>query len=171
MHLKGDMLTILTFIWLAGMLVMAVYGIISYIILDRRLAKALKIDDNVYRSNRINTLFVMGFVHPRIYIPCFLDNASMRYVTAHEKCHIARRDYIVKAVSFVLLCIHWFNPLIWAAFFLMGKDMEMSCDEMVVEKMLRAEKNGFRDTLKVNKDYSYALLCCASSGRFSWHRQ
>ena len=165
-HLKGDMLTILTFIWLAGMLVMAVYGIISYIILDRRLAKALKIDDNVYRSNKINIPFVMGFVHPRIYIPCFLDNASMRYVTAHEKCHIARRDYIVKAVSFVLLCIHWFNPLIWAAFFLMGKDMEMSCDEMVVEKMLRAEKNGFRDTLKVNKDYSYALLCCASSGRF-----
>ncbi len=164
--LKGDMLTILTFIWLAGVLVMAVYGIISYIILDRRIAKALKIDDNVYRSNRINTPFVMGFVHPRIYIPCFLDNASMRYVTAHEKCHIARRDYIIKAVSFVLLCIHWFNPLIWAAFFLMGKDMEMSCDELVVEKMLRAEKNGFRDILKINKDYSYALLCCASSGRF-----
>lgn len=160
---RGNMVKGLTFVWLVGMTVMAAYGIVSYIILNRKLEKALKLEDRVYRSDRIDTPFVMGFVNPKIYIPCFLDNASIGYVVAHEKCHIRRRDYIVKAAAFVLLCVHWFNPLVWAAFFLMGKDMEMSCDEMVVETF---EKNSSDDILKINKDYSYALLCCASAGRF-----
>lgn len=152
-----------TFIWLSGVAVMLVYGIISYVILDRKLKKALKIEDNVYRSNRIDTPFVMGFVHPRIYVPCFLDNTSLGYVIEHERCHISRRDYIVKAAAFLLLCVHWFNPLIWAAFILMGKDMEMSCDELVLNKL---NSQGADEVIKNQKDYSYALLCCASAGRF-----
>ena len=154
---------VITFIWLSGVAVMLVYGIISYAILDRKLKKALKIEDNVYRSNRIDTPFVMGFVHPRIYVPCFLDNTSLGYVIEHERCHISRRDYIVKAAAFLLLCVHWFNPLIWAAFILMGKDMEMSCDELVLKKL---NSQGADEVIKNQKDYSYALLCCASAGRF-----
>ena len=154
---------IAAFAWAAGVIVMAVYGGVSYVLLQRKLKKALKIGDNVYRSDKINTPFVMGIVHPRIYVPCFLDKSALEYVLLHERCHIKRHDYIVKMVSFVLLCLHWFNPLIWLAFHLMGKDMEMSCDEMVVEKMNVKHDT---DTSKINKDYSYALLSCASAGRF-----
>lgn len=154
---------IAAFAWAAGVIVMAVYGGASYVLLQRKLKKALKISDNVYRSDKINTPFVMGIMHPRIYVPCFLDKSALEYVLLHERCHIKRHDYIVKMVSFVLLCIHWFNPLIWLAFHLMGKDMEMSCDEMVVEKMNVKHDT---DKSKINKDYSYALLSCASAGRF-----
>ncbi len=154
---------IITFIWLSGAAVMLVYGIISYVMLDRRLKRALRIEDNVYRSNRIDTPFVMGLVHPRIYVPCFLDNTSLGYVIEHERCHISRHDYIVKVAAFGLLCVHWFNPLIWAAFILMGKDMEMSCDELVLKRL---NSQGADETVKNQKDYSYALLCCASAGRF-----
>ena len=156
------MTAIVAFAWAAGVIVMAAYGAASYVLLQKKLKKALKIGDNVYRSDKINTPFVMGIVHPRIYVPCFLDKSALEYVLLHERCHIKRHDYIVKMVSFVLLCLHWFNPLIWLAFHLMGKDMEMSCDEMVVEKMnVKHDK----DTSKINKDYSYALLSCASAGR------
>lgn len=154
---------IAAFAWAAGVIVMAMYGGASYVLLQRKLKKALKIGDNVYRSDKINTPFVMGIVHPRIYVPCFLDKSALEYVLLHERCHIKRHDYIVKMVSFVLLCIHWFNPLIWLAFHLMGKDMEMSCDEMVVEKMNVKHDT---DTSRINKDYSYALLSCAAAGRF-----
>lgn len=160
---NGGWAKIITFVWLSGGAVMLVYGIISYVILDGKLKKALKIEDNVYRSNRIDTPFVMGLVHPRIYVPCFLDNTSLGYVIEHERCHILRHDYIVKAAAFGLLCVHWFNPLIWAAFILMGKDMEMSCDELVLKRL---NSQGADEAAKNQKDYSYALLCCASAGRF-----
>lgn len=160
---NGGWLMIITFVWLSGAAVMLVYGIISYAILNGKLKKALKIEDNVYRSNRIDTPFVMGLMHPRIYVPCFLDNTSLGYVIEHERCHILRHDYIVKAAAFGLLCVHWFNPLIWAAFILMGRDMEMSCDELVLKRL---NSQGADEAVKNQKDYSYALLCCASAGRF-----
>lgn len=161
--MAGSAVRLLVLVWLSGVLVMAVYGALSYTVLKCRLGKALRIQEDVYRSDRISTPFVIGIISPKIYIPCFLDNTSAKYVIMHEKCHIRRRDYIVKLFAFTLLAIHWFNPLVWTAFVCMGRDMEMSCDESVVARM---DSSGNKEVSAANKAYSYALLNCASAGRF-----
>ena len=161
-------LTILSLIWLGVMVIMLVYSIISYVIMSRRLRDALW-EEGVYRSDRIASPFVFGLIKPRIYIPDYLDNNAAEYVLLHEQYHIKRRDYLVKALSFLLLCIHWFNPLVWAAFYMMGRDMEMSCDEAVLDRMA-AEQKLFKNGMtkpEVVKGYAYALVDCASRGNFN----
>ena len=161
-------LTMLTLIWLAVMEIMLVYSIISYVIMSRRLRDAMW-DEGVYRSDSIVSPFVFGLIKPRIYIPDYLDNNAAEYVLLHEQYHIIRRDYLVKAFAFLLLCIHWFNPLVWAAFYMMGRDMEMSCDEAVLDRMAAEQKllkNGMTKP-EVVKGYAYALVDCASRGNFN----
>lgn len=161
-------LTMLTLIWLAVMVIMLVYSIVSYVIMSRRLRDALW-EEGVYRSDRIASPFVFGLIKPCIYIPDYLDNNAAEYVLLHEQYHIKRRDYLVKALAFLLLCIHWFNPLVWAAFYMMGRDMEMSCDEAVLGQMELEQKllkNGMTKP-EVVKGYAYALVDCASHGNFN----
>ena len=163
-------LTMLTLIWLSVMAIMLVYSIISYVIMSRRLRDALW-EDDAYRSDRIASPFVFGLIKPHIYIPDYLDNNAAEYVLLHEQYHIIRRDYLVKAFAFLLLCIHWFNPLVWAAFYMMGRDMEMSCDEAVLDRMAAEQKLLKKGMTKpeVVKGYAYALVDCASHGSFnSW---
>ena len=92
-----------------------------------------KFSDNTYYCDKISTPFIFGITAPRIYIPKGTDNAYLEYIIAHEKYHLKRKDYIIKAFAYLLLCIHFFNPLCYVAFRLMNKDMEMSCDEKVIE--------------------------------------
>lgn len=165
----GHWVKVLMIIWLVGMTIMLVYGIVSYIIMAGKLRNAVWKENNVYCSGMIDAPFVFGLVHPRIYLPDFLETGALEYVLLHENYHIRRLDYIVKPVAFVLLCIHWFNPLVWAAFYIMGRDMEMSCDEAVLARMVTEQKcvkNG-KTELEVVKGYSYALLSCASQGSFN----
>ncbi len=161
-------LTIIALIWLAVMVIMLVYSIVSYVIMSRRLRDSVW-EEGVYRSERIVSPFVFGMIKPRIYIPDYLDSNAAEYVLLHEQYHIKRRDYLVKALSFLLLCIHWFNPLVWAAFYMMGRDMEMSCDEAVLGQMESEQKllkNGMTKP-EVVKGYAYALVDCASHGSFN----
>ena len=161
-------LTILSLIWLTVMVIMLVYNIVSYAILSRRLSDALW-EDYAYRSDCIASPFVFGLIKPRIYIPDYLDNEAAEYVLIHEQYHINRRDYLVKALAFLLLCIHWFNPLVWAAFYMVGRDMEMSCDEAVLDRMA-AEQKLFKNGMtkpEVVRGYAYALVDCASQGKFN----
>ena len=164
-HSINTLLGILAVIWLAGATVMIVYGVVSYLTLAWKLRKAVRVSgkENVYRSERIGTPFVMGIIKPVIYIPDYLEGDDAEYVLLHEECHIKRHDYTVKPAAFILLCIHWFNPLIWVAFYAMNKDMEMSCDEKVIAQ----NSAGFDDdSSRICKEYSYALLKCASTGHF-----
>lgn len=122
-------------IWAAVLLLLVTYSIISYQKLRRRTACSICLKDNIYVADHLDTAFVMGFLAPRIYLPSGLSDPEQRFVIAHEKTHIRRRDYWVKAAVFFITCVHWFNPLAWAAFYLMGKDMEMSCDEAVLGQL------------------------------------
>lgn len=122
-------------IWAAVLLLLVTYSIISYQKLRRRTACSVCLKDNIYVADHLDTAFVMGFLEPRIYLPSGLSDPEQRFVIAHEKTHIRRRDYWVKAAVFFITCVHWFNPLAWAAFYLMGKDMEMSCDEAVLGQL------------------------------------
>lgn len=167
----GDfsILKLAAIVWIIGTAVMLVYGIAAYIVMAKKVRNAIWSERNVYHSDRITSPFVFGFVHPRIYMPSFIESGASEYVMLHENYHIQRHDYIVKPLAFVLLCIHWFNPLVWAAFYVMGRDMEMSCDEAVIGKMIN-EQTRITDGMsecEVVKRYSYALLNCASHGKFN----
>lgn len=126
-------LVILSFIWLAGIALLLSYGLVSYFRLKYRLCMAIPVQENFYETDRIKTAFVLGFVHPKVYLPVGLSRQEIDYIIKHEQTHIRRRDYIVKLLGFIAVCVHWFNPVIWFSYFLAMEDMELSCDESVLK--------------------------------------
>ena len=146
---------ILTLIWLAGMVLLLAYSLVSLLRLRRRLVGAVQLEDNIYLADHIPSPFVMGLFRPKIYLPSTLTETERGYILRHEQYHLRRRDHLVKFLSFLALCIHWFNPLVWAAFILSGKDMEMSCDEAVVRELGE----------DIRADYSASLLSLATGRR------
>lgn len=122
-------------VWMAGVLAMVLYTVVSCVMLRRKLLTATLLRDNIYLADEITSPFVMGLFRPEIYLPSSLEEREQPYILAHEQHHISRFDHIVKPLAFTALCLHWFNPLVWCAFLLAGKDMEMSCDEAVIRKM------------------------------------
>lgn len=145
---------LLTGIWMAGVLALLIWALISYLSLRRKMRTAVLLEGNVFQSEHVRSPFILGLLRPRIYIPYALDDTALRCVLAHERCHLKRGDHMVKAFSFALLVIHWFNPLCWLAFYLMSRDMEMSCDEKVLSH------GGSK------KEYSTVLLSFAANRRF-----
>ena len=142
-------------IWLLGIAAMAIYSAVSYVLLRRKLVGSLLLRDNIYLADGIGSPFVMGFIRPKIYRPSALSEQEQGYIILHEQHHIRRGDHIIKALAFIALCIHWFNPLVWMAFVLSSKDMEMSCDEAVVKKLGEG----------IRADYSASLLSLATGRR------
>ena len=122
-------------VWLAGLVVMLVYGIVSFFVLKRKMKAAKHAEANIYEAENIKSPFVLGVLSPKIFLPAGLSGHERRYILLHEQTHIRRRDHIVKFVAYFALCLHWFNPFAWLAFALMCADMEMSCDERVVKEL------------------------------------
>lgn len=142
-------------IWLLGLAVLLASALIGLLRLKKQLQDAALCQDNIFISSKIDTAFVMGIFCPRIYLPSILSDAEQNYILLHERTHIRRLDHIVKLISFFALCVHWFNPFVWAAFFLSGKDMEMSCDEAVIKRLGN----------DVKRNYSSSLLTLATGRR------
>ena len=142
-------------IWIAGMVVMAVISIVNYVRLRRDLRFAVRMEGNVWQCETVRSPFLVGLINPRIYLPYGLDNQTQEYILAHERYHLKRFDYIVKLFAYTLLTIYWFNPLCHLAFRLMNRDMEMSCDEEVLNR------NNIPTT-----QYSLSLLTIATNRRF-----
>lgn len=134
-------------LWLTGFLVMLTYSVISYLRLKRRIRTATWVSRQIYESDEISSPFVCGFLKPAIYLPVGLGGRDKDYVLRHERAHLERFDHLVKPLAFMLLSIHWFNPLMWLAFRLMGRDMEMCCDERVIRHMGRAETADYGSAL------------------------
>lgn len=124
-----------TYIWLFGIAVMLIYSLVSIVLLKCRLQSAIHNKGNLYEADNLKTPFVIGLFSPKIYIPAGLSDEERRYIVLHEQIHIRRHDHVVKMFSYLVLCLHWFNPLVWIAFILMGADMEMSCDERVIKEL------------------------------------
>ena len=142
-------------VWLVGMAAMALYLAGSYVRLRVRLRTAVRLEDGVWESEQAPSPFVLGFIRPRIYLPFGLDRGSRDYVLAHERTHIRHRDHWVKPLAFLLLAVYWFNPLLWAAYILLCRDMEYACDEAVLRDLEEPDKRA----------YSQALLNCAGPRR------
>ncbi len=142
-------------LWLLGIATLVIYGMVSLIRMRVKLKNANCEKDNIYQSDKVTTPFVLGLIQPKIYLPASLSESEKEYILLHEQTHIKRFDHIIRFISYIVLCIHWFNPLVWIAFWLSGKDMEMSCDELVISKLGQY----------VKKDYSQSLLNLATGRR------
>jgi beta-lactamase regulating signal transducer with metallopeptidase domain len=144
-----------TYVWLIGAVIMMIYGVVSYVLLKHKMRTAVRVEENIYEADNIQSPFVLGIIPPKIYIPLSLAISERSYIILHERTHIRRKDYIVKFAAYFILCLHWFNPLAWVAFLLMGVDMEMSCDECVLKELGGDTK----------KEYSMLLLSMATDRR------
>lgn len=138
---------LLSVIWISGIAVMLIYALISYLRLRKAVFAAVKISDRVWICDEIDTPFILGIFNPRIYIPSGLNGDARKYVLEHEYAHLARFDHIWKPLSFLILAVHWFNPMCWIAYILFGRDVELACDEKAVKDMSKDDKVGYTTTL------------------------
>lgn len=142
-------------LWIVGMIVMLLYTAISYLRLCRKVDTAVLYRDNIYQSEKVSSPFVLGIIKPRIYLPFKLHRQDLEHVVAHEQAHIRRKDHWWKPFGFLLLTLHWFNPLMWLAYVLLCRDIELACDEKVIKKLDNEQR----------ADYTQALVACSVNRR------
>lgn len=142
-------------IWLVGIFALLLYTVISYVRLKKKIGTAVLYKDNIFQSENVISPFVLGIIKPKIYLPFNMTDSDMENVVAHEQAHIKRKDHLWKPLGFLLLTIHWFNPLMWVGYIMLCKDIELACDEKVVKNL---------DT-EQRADYSKALLSCSVNRR------
>lgn len=147
-----NMIPPLSVIWLLGAAALLCYGVVTYWRLKQRIGTGIRLENNVYQCELIDSPCVVGIIRPKIYLPYGLSQSEKTYILKHEQIHIKRFDHLLKLLAFLTLCIHWFNPLVWISFLLMSRDMEMSCDESVLRSL----------GSDIKKDYSSSLLSFAA---------
>ena len=146
---------VLAGIWLFGIVALFLYSAVSYCRLRRKVCEAVILRDNIYQSENVCSPFVLGIIRPKIYLPYHMDSREVGHVIAHEQTHIRRKDHWWKPLGFLLLTIHWFNPLMWLSYVLLCRDIELACDEKVIGKMGNAQR----------ADYTQALVACSVDRR------
>lgn len=152
---ESALIPALTAAWISGMAFLALYTAASYIRLRRSVSTAVLLRDNVFQSENVSSPFVLGLAEPKIYLPFEEMGVDMAHVIAHEEAHILRRDHWWKALGFVLAAVHWFNPLVWTAYILLCRDVELACDERVIKELDSGQR----------ADYTQALLSCSTGRR------
>ena len=146
---------ILSIIWVIGVVGMLLYSTISYFGVKRKISTAVLLRDNIFQSENVVSPFVLNLIRPKIYLPFDINEQNISHVIAHEQTHICRKDHLWKPFGFLLLAIHWFNPLMWLGYVFLCRDIELACDEKVIKEMNREQK----------ADYSQALLTCSVNRR------
>lgn len=142
-------------IWIVGMVALLIYTVISYVKVKRKIGTAILLRDNIYQSENVVSPFVLGIIKPKIYLPFNMNEKDMEHVVAHEMAHIRRKDHLWKPLGFILLTLHWFNPLMWLGYVLLCRDIELACDEKVIKELDHDAR----------ADYSQALLTCSVNRR------
>ena len=144
---EQPVIPVVAYIWILGMFGIVCYSILSFVRLKRKLVGAVKCGENVWMSDYVSSSFVMGLFKPQIYLWSGLSKEEKGFVIAHEETHIRRCDHLIKLFFYLVLTMHWFNPMVWLSYFLCMKDMEMSCDESVMKKMGDGERADYSQTL------------------------
>ena len=150
-----QILSVGSILWLIGVIVLLGYAVYSYLRVRRQVSEAIWLRENLWICDQVKSPFILGLFRPKIYLSSGMEEAQFPYVIAHEQAHLKRGDQWWKPLGFVLLMIHWFNPLVWAAYILFCRDLELACDESAVRDL----------TLEERKSYSYALLSCSMQRR------
>lgn len=143
-------------VWLAGAAAMLGYALLSWLLLRRRLFDAVRVESGVWEHPSVRSPFLLGWLRPRIYLPCGVGEPARSFILCHERTHLRRGDHIVKPICWAALSLHWFNPAAWLAFLLLSRDMEAACDQGVIRRLGPACK----------QDYSSALLAVAAGRKF-----
>lgn len=151
----NNIMTILTIVWTIGILLLVAYTVISYRRLHREIDTAVHYRDNIFQSENVSSPFVLGIINPRIYLPFSMNEQDLEHVVAHEQAHIHRKDHWWKPLGFLLLTIYWFNPLMWLAYVLLCRDIELACDEKVIKELGNEQR----------ADYTQALVACSVNRR------
>lgn len=149
------LIPILSIVWIAGIVIMLIYTAISYLSVKRKIGTAILLRGNIFQSESVVSPFVLGIIKPKIYLPFNMNEQDMEHVIAHEQAHIRRKDHWWKPLGFLILTVHWFNPLMWLGYVLLCRDIELACDEKVVKELNTEQK----------ADYSQALLTCSVNRR------
>lgn len=150
-----ELMTVLAWLWMAGMLLLLGYALVSALLLRRRVAEAAHVEGKIWQCDHLDTPFIFGIFRPRIYLPSDLPASARNSVLAHERAHLARKDHWWKPLGFILLAVYWFHPLTWLAYVLFCRDLELACDERAIRNLDGAGR----------KDYSLALLTCSVDRR------
>ena len=148
---RADAADFISWVWIMGVVGLVAYAVISFLLLRRRVTEAAHLREEVYVCDKVDTPFLLGLVRPRIYLPPTLSEKQISYVVAHERAHKKRLDHIWKPLGFCMLIVHWFNPVVWIAYVLLCRDMELACDEKVICGM----------SMRDRKAYSHTLLSCS----------
>lgn len=144
---------IATYVWLAGVAIMLLYTAVSYIRVHKKVREAAPLEGKIWLCDRISSPFILGVFRPRVYIPSSMREQDMEYVLAHENAHLKRRDHLWKPLGFLLLSVYWFNPILWTAYILLCRDIELACDEKVIKEL----------GIEIKKPYSDTLINCSVS--------
>lgn len=142
-------------LWLAGVAVLLLYALVSYARVRYKIGTAVRLQDGIYQSENVDSPFVLGIIKPKIYLPFYMSEKDMPHIVAHETAHIRRKDHLWKPLGFLLLAVHWFNPLMWLGYLLLCRDIELACDEKVIKELDR----------EARADYSQTILTCGASRR------
>ena len=149
------LIPVASIVWLTGIAAMLIYTAVSYILLRRKVATAVLLRNHIYQSENVPSPFVLGILKPKIYLPFQLDGQSLEHVIAHEMSHIRRKDHWWKPIGFLLLALHWFNPLMWVGYILLCRDIELACDENVIKELDNENR----------ANYTEALVACSVNRR------
>lgn len=149
------LISVFSKVWIIGIVLMLAYSVVSYIRIKRKIGTAVLLRDNIYQSEAVISPFVLGLVKPKIYLPFNICKQDIAPVIKHEQSHIHRKDYLWKPLGFLLLTLHWFNPIVWLGYILLCRDIELACDERVIKEMTKEQR----------ADYSQTLLSCSVNRR------
>ena len=146
---------IASIVWIVGIIALLVYTLVSFLRLKQKIGTAVLLRDNIYQGEAVVSPFVLGIIKPKIYLPFNMSEQDMEHVIAHEQAHLRRKDHLWKPLGFLILTLHWFNPLVWLGYILLCRDIELACDEKVVKELNNEQR----------ADYSQALLSCSVNRR------
>ena len=146
---------IASIVWIVGIIALLVYTLVNFLRLKQKIGTAVLFCDNIYQGEAVVSPFVLGIIKPKIYLPFNMGEQEMEYVIAHEQAHLRRKDHLWKPLGFLILTLHWFNPMVWLGYILLCRDIELACDEKVVKELNNEQR----------ADYSQALLSCSVNRR------
>ncbi len=153
-------LLIASIIWIIGVVLMLLWGVISYIIIRKKTVPSLRLDGNIYLCDNVSSPFILGIIKPRIYMPSAISSDDATLVTEHERAHISRLDHVWKPLGFVILSVYWFNPLVWLAYILLCRDIEKACDQKVIKSMNDDSRRNYSRTLLSYSGNSVRISAC-----------
>lgn len=158
--LFANITSVLSVIWIVGLAVMLAYALITFLNLHRKMSTSTPLRDNIRQSEFVDSPFILGIIKPKIYLPYSLTEDSINCIIAHEQSHLKRLDHLWKPLAFFILSVYWFNPLMWAAYILLCRDIELACDEKVINNMTKEERQNYSVTLLNNSVSRKSVAAC-----------